>query len=128
MQQSLPQSPQALLDSFAANFFTMDAAAQAALFRDDATFFGSSVPGMLRGPEGALGYFLGGWAKASPGVMSCELVTFQTPAPDVVLFSAVCRLVRAEGVKILRASGSMMHDPEGWRFADLHVSAAPAAR
>ena len=120
-------SPQAVLDRFAANFHTKDAEGQAALFRPDATFFGSSVPGLLRGPAGALGYFQTAWATAAPGTMSCDPV-FQQPAPDVVLFSAVCRLVRPERTAALRASGTMMQDAEGWRFADLHVSVAPAPR
>ncbi|MDB5412852.1 MAG: hypothetical protein JWR10_1187 [Rubritepida sp.] len=124
----MPESPQAVLDRFAANFFTRDAAAQAALFRPDATFFGSSVPRLLRGPEDALGYFQQAWAKAAPGVMTCDAVVFQQPAPDVVLFSAICRLVRPERTTILRASGTVMRDVEGWRFADLHVSAAPPPR
>jgi ketosteroid isomerase-like protein len=125
--QAGQESPQAVLDRFAANFHTMDAAAQAALFRPDATFLGSSVPGMLRGPEGALGYFRTAWANAAPGTMTCEPV-FQQPAPDVVLFSAICRLVRPERTAVLRANGTVMRDAEGWRFADLHVSATPPPR
>ncbi|TCH97983.1 hypothetical protein EJV46_12275 [Roseococcus sp. SYP-B2431] len=120
-------SPQAVLERFAANFQTRDAAAQAALFRPDATFLGSSVPGLLRGPEGALGYFRAAWADAAPGRMTCDPV-FQQPAPDVVLFSAICRLVRPERTAVLRANGTVMRDAQGWRFADLHVSASPPPR
>jgi hypothetical protein len=120
-------SPQAVLDRFAANFATQDTASQAALFRPDATFLGSTVPGMLRGPEGALGYFRTAWASSAPGTMTCEPV-FQQPAPDVVLFSAICRLVRPERTAVLRANGTILRDAEGWRFADLHVSATPPPR
>lgn len=120
-------SPQAVLARFAENFQTQDAIAQAALFRPDATFLGSTVPGMLRGPEGALGYFRTAWANAAPGRMTCEPV-FQQPAPDVVLFSALCRLVRPERTTVLRANGALQRDAGGWRFADLHVSAAPPPR
>jgi ketosteroid isomerase-like protein len=125
--QAGQESSQAVLDRFAANFHTKDAAAQAALFRPDATFIGSSVPGMLRGPEGALSYFRTAWASAAPGTMTCESV-FQQPAPDVVLFSAICRLVRPERTAVLRANGTILRDAEGWRFADLHVSATPPPR
>jgi len=121
-------SPQAVLARFSANFTTQDAASQAALFRPDATFIGSTVPGLLRGPEGALGYFQTAWARSAPGTMTCDPVVFQQPAPDVALFSAICRLVRPERTATLRASGTVMRDAEGWRFADLHVSSAPAAR
>lgn len=125
--QAGQESPQAVLDRFAANFLTQDATAQAALFRPDATFIGSSVPGMLRGPEGALGYFRTAWAHAAPGTMTCEPV-FQQPAAEVVLFSAICHLVRPERTAVLRASGTILRDAEGWRFADLHVSATPPPR
>lgn len=121
------ESPLAVLDRFAANFHSMDAAAQAALFRPDATFIGSTVAGMLRGPEGALEYFRTAWANAAPGIMTCEPV-FQQPAADVVLFSAICRLVRPGRTAVLWANGTVMRDAGGWRFADLHVSATPPPR
>ncbi len=52
-----PESPQAALDRFAANFSTLDVGAMVALFRPDAAFFGSTVPGLLRGQDGARTYF-----------------------------------------------------------------------
>ncbi|WP_431267848.1 nuclear transport factor 2 family protein [Dankookia sp. P2] len=123
-----PASAEALLDRFAANSATLDVAAQAALFAPDAAFFGSSVPGLLRGPEGARGYFAEAWAKASPGTMTCEVQSWRQPSPDLVLVSAWCRLVRPERTAQLRLSGAAQRGPDGWRFAELHVSAAPAPR
>ncbi len=126
--RAAPESPQAVLDRFAANFHSQDAAAQAALFRPDAVFIGSSVPGLLHGPEGALGYFERAWGKAPPGVMTCDPVVIRHLAPEVAVFSAMCVLVRPERVSTLRASGTVTRDAEGWRFAELHVSATPIPR
>ncbi|WP_424811473.1 nuclear transport factor 2 family protein [Roseococcus sp. YIM B11640] len=121
----MPSSPQAVIESFAANFLSRDAAKQAALFHEDASFFGSSVPGLLRGPEGALGYFRKAWAEAAPGVMTCEELVLQPIAPDLSLFAATCRLARPGRISVLRASGAIRRADHGWRFASLHVSAAP---
>lgn len=121
-------SPEAVLQRFAANFHSQDAAAQAALFRPDAVFLGSSVPEMLHGPEGALGYFRTAWTKAAPGVMTCDPVVLRRVTEEIATFSAICRLVRPERSSMLRASGTLTRDAEGWRFAELHVSAMPAPR
>ena len=67
-----PESPQAALDQFAANFSTLDVGAMAGLFRPDAAFFGSTVPGLLRGQEGARAYFEQAWASAARGTMTCD--------------------------------------------------------
>lgn len=121
-------SPEAVLERFAANFLSQDAAAQAALFRPDAVFIGSSVPGLLQGPEGALDYFRTAWAKAAPGTMTCDPVILRRLTEEIAVFSALCRLVRPERTSTLRASGTLIHDAEGWRFAELHVSATPPPR
>jgi hypothetical protein len=123
-----PESPQAALDRIAANFSTLDVSAMAALFRPDAALFGSTVPGLLRGPEGARTYFEQAWANAARGTMTCDPTASQQPAPDVVLFATVCRLARPERTSTVRVSGAAMRDGEGWRFAELHVSAQPPLR
>ena len=123
-----PASPEALLEAFAANFATLDVAAQAALFTPDAAFFGSTVPELLRGPEGANRYFAEAWARASPGTMTCEVQSWRQPSPDLVLLSAWCRLVRPERTSQLRLSGAAMRGADGWRFVELHISAPPPPR
>lgn len=120
-----PESPEALLKCFAANFATLDAEAQAMLFHEQAAFFGSSRSGLLRGPAGARDYFGTAWAQAAPGIMTCEIGSLQRPSPDVVLVAAVCRLVRPARTTTLRLSGALTRDGTGWRFAELHVSAEP---
>ncbi len=123
-----PESPQAVLDSFAANFATLDVGAMVALFRPDTTFFGSTVPGMLRGQDGARSYFEPSWANAPRSTMTCDPAAFQQASPEVTLFATVCRLARPERTFTLRVSGAARHDEVGWRFAQLHVSASPAPR
>jgi hypothetical protein len=123
-----PENPQAALDGFAANFSTLDVGAMVALFRPDAFLFGSTVPGLLRGQDGARAYFEQAWASAARGTMTCDPVPFQQPAPGVALFATVCRLARPERTSTVRVSGTAIRDGEGWRFAELHVSASPASR
>ena len=120
-----PQSPEAVLERFAAHFATLDAEAQALLFHEQAAFFGSSHSGLLRGPSGARQYFGTAWAQAAPGIMTCEIGSLQRPSADVALVAAVCRLVRPTKTTTLRLSGALTRDGTGWRFAELHVSAEP---
>jgi uncharacterized protein (TIGR02246 family) len=122
------ENPQALLDRFAASFATLDVAAMAALFRPDAVFFGSTVPGLLHGQDGARAYFGKAWASAARGTMTCDPAALQHPAPDVALFATRCRLARPEQVSTVRVSGATIRDGEGWRFAELHVSSPPGPR
>ncbi|MBL6454537.1 nuclear transport factor 2 family protein [Belnapia sp. T6] len=124
----MPESPQAPLDRFAANFSTLDVGAMVALFRPDAAFFGSTVPGLLRGQGGVRTYFEQAWANAARGTMTCDPAIIQHPAPDVALFATVCRLVRPDRTSAVRVSGAALRDGEEWRFAELHVSASPAPR
>lgn len=121
-------SPAALLERFAAHFASRDVAAQAALFQPEASFFGSSVPGLLRGQEGARAYFQQAWGNAAPATVTCAPASLQQAAPGLVLFATTCQLQRGEQSRGLRLSGAMQQDAEGWRFANLHVSAAPAPR
>src|SRR4051812_19594387 len=121
-------SPQAVLDRFAANFSTLDVGAMAALFRPDAIFFGSTVPGLLRGQEGARAYFEQAWANVTPGTMKCDPAAFQQPAPEVSLFATICQLSRPGRNATARVSGAVLHDGEGWRFAELHISVSPSPR
>jgi len=121
-------NPQSALDGFAANFSTLDVSAMVALFRPDAVFFGSTVPGLLRGQEGARAYFEQAWATAARGTMTCDPVPFQQPVPGVALFATACRLARPERTSAVRVSGAVLRDGEGWRFAELHVSVSPAPR
>lgn len=122
------ETPQAVLDRFAGGFSTLDANAMAVLFRPDATFFGSTVPELLRGQDGARAYFERVWANAPKGTVTCDPTAFQYPMPEIALFATTCRLVRPERTFVLRMSGAVMRDGEGWRFAGLHVSAPPAPR
>ena len=122
------ETPQAVLDRFADGFATLDADAMAILFRPDATFFGSTVPELLRGQNGARTYFERVWSNAPKGAVTCDSTAFQHPTSDLALFATTCRLVRPERTFTLRMSGAVMRGGEGWRFADLHVSAPPAPR
>ena len=131
------ESPQAVLDRFAAAFATRDVEAVAALFASDATFFGSTFHGSvdappLRGPEGARAYFGRAWSDGVQRVMSCRTDSLREPAPGVALAAAVCRLERSrpDGSVVpstLRASAALVRGEAGWRFADLHVSVSPPA-
>lgn len=71
------ETPQAVLDRFAVGFSTLDANPMAVLFRPDATFFGSTVPKLLRGPDGARSYFEGVWANAPEGTVTCDPTALQ---------------------------------------------------
>lgn len=129
--------PQALLDRFAACFASRDVAAVAALFTADAVFFGSSFHGAadappLRSPEGARAYFGRAWADGVPRLMQCRTEVLREPVPGLVLAAAVCRIERRQpdGSVVagdLRLSAALAGDAAGWRFAQLHVSVAPAA-
>ena len=122
------ETPQTVLAQFANGFSTLDVASMVKLFRPDATFFGSTVPELLRGQDGARNYFERVWTNAPRGTVTCDPTVFQTPTPDLALFATTCRLVRPEKTFTLRLSGAMLRDREGWRFADLHVSAPPTPR
>lgn len=123
-----PASPEALLAQFAADFATRDAGAQAALFAPDAAFFGSTVPEMLRGTEGARAYLERAWANAAPGRMGCDILARDQPARDLALLAAWCVPVRPGRSSTIRLSAVARQDAAGWRFALLHVSAPPAPR
>jgi ketosteroid isomerase-like protein len=128
------ESPQAVLDRFAATFTSRDVDAVAALFTPDATFFGSSFQGLaepLRGPDGARAYFVRVFAPGGPRLgLACRTEAMREPAPSLALAASVCRLdvAQADGSAVqrtLRVSATLAHGQAGWRFTDLHVSVSP---
>ena len=125
--------PQSALQGFVAGFNAMDPDAMARLFRPDSTFFGSTEPDLLRGPDGARGYFVRAWPQGSRFQISCETLTTRELSPALATVNAVCgvQFMRADGQTgsaRLRLTGLVMRDAQGWRFADLHGSGAPPAR
>lgn len=126
-------SPQAALQGFVAAYRATDAAAMAALFRPDGTFFGSSEPELLRGPDGVLGYFTRAWPPGARRGIECNILSVRALAPDVAAVNAIChtQMTRPDGqqrVRDLRLSGVAVRESGTWRFADLHASDAPAPR
>lgn len=118
------------LDSFLAGFNATDPAALARLFRIDATFFGSSEPDLLHGPAGAHGYFARAWPPGSRRAIECLASSVRALSPDAAMLAATCRTraTRPDGTQstgTLRLMGLVLRDADGWRFADLHASAAP---
>lgn len=130
------ETPQAVLDRFAATFTTRDVDAVAALFAPDATFFGSSFQGLaepLRGPEGARAYFARPFAPDGPRLgLVCQTEAMRELVPALALAAAICRVdvAQPDGSTVqrtLRVSAALARGQAGWRFADLHVSVAPPA-
>lgn len=130
------ESPQVVLDRFAATFATRDVDTVASLFAPDATFFGSSFQGLaepLRGPEGARTYFARAFAPSGPQLgMVCRTEAMREPIPALALAAAICHLDVAQpdgstARRTLRVSAALARGQAGWRFADMHVSVAPAA-
>lgn len=122
--------PLSALQAFMVGFNATDPAALAPLFRPDATFFGSSEPALLHGPEGARGYFTRAWPPGNRRAIACESSAVRQLSPDAAMVTAVCRVqaTRPDGQQsssTLRLMGLVLRDAEGWRFADLHASAAP---
>jgi ketosteroid isomerase-like protein len=125
--------PASLLDRFAAGFSAMDPAAIAALFRPDGTFFGSTQPDLMRGPEGVQGYFTRGFASGGWRKMTCEALNAREVSASAATVDALCRVegARSDGTPRkteLRVSALALRDEAGWRFASLHVSDPPPRR
>ena len=125
--------PQSALAGFIAAYRATDAASMAALFRADATFFGSSEPELLRGPEGVRGYFARAWPPGTRRGIECDLLSTRLVTPDAAVVSADCRNIRTrpdgqQEATGLRLMGVVIREGGAWRFADLHASNAPPAR
>ncbi len=124
--------PASLIERFAAGFATSDPQVMAAMFRPDATLFGSAEPDLLRGPEGARGYFTRAWPPGWQRQLSCDVLNAREVSAAATL-EAWCRFegVTPDGAPRslgLRVSALAMRDEAGWRFASLHVSAPPPRR
>lgn len=125
--------PGQVLEAFLAGFNATDPVALARLFRADATFFGSTEPALLHGPEGAQGYFTRAWPPGSRRAIACLDSAVRVVAPDAAMMRATCRVEAKRpdgsvGQSTLRLMGLVLRDAQGWRFADLHASAAPPPR
>jgi len=122
-----------LIARFAAGFATLDPTVMAALFRPDATFFGSTEPDLLRGPEGVRGYFERSWPPGSTRRVECEVLDTREVSADAAMLDALCRVESGapDGTRRsggLRVSALALRDGVGWCFAALHASAPPAPR
>ena len=125
--------PASLIDRFTAGFAAMDPAVMASLFRPDATFFGSTQPDLMRGPEGVRDYFARGWASGGRRQLTCETLNAREVSATAAMLDARCRVegVLGDGTPrsgVLRVSALALRDEAGWRFASLHVSDPPPRR
>ena len=125
--------PASLIDRFAAGFSAMDPAAIASLFRPDGTFFGSTQPDLMRGPEGVQVYFTSGFASGGWRKLTCDVLNAREVSATVATVDALCRVegARADGTPrnaVLRASAFALRDESGWRCASLHISDPPPRR
>lgn len=125
--------PQSALQGFIAGYRATDAGAMAALFHADGTFFGSSEPELLRGPEGVRGYFTRAWPAGTRRGIDCDTLSTRMVTPDAAVVNANCRtlMTRPDGqetARDLRLTGLVVRDGGRWLFADLHASNAPAPR
>lgn len=125
--------PQSALQGFVAGYRATDGAAIAALFRSDGTFFGSGEAGLLRGPDGVLGYFTRAWPPGTRRGIDCETLSTRMVTPDIAVVNANChtQMTRPDGqqnVRDLRLTGVVMREGGRWLFADLHASNAPGPR
>ena len=125
--------PASLIDRFAAGFSAMDPAAIAALFRPDGTFFGTTQPDLMRGPEGVRGYFTSGFASGGWRKLTCDVLDAREVSATAATVNALCRVEGARGdgtprSGVMRVSALALRDEGGWRFASLHVSDPPPRR
>ena len=125
--------PASLIARFAAGFSAMDPAAIAALFRPDGTFFGSTQPDLMRGPEGVRGYFTSGFASGGWRKLTCDVLDVREVSATAATVNALCRVegVRSDGTPrsgALRVSALVQRDDAGWRFASFHGSDPPPRR
>src|SRR4051794_2621398 len=119
-----------LIGRFTAGFAAMDPAVMASLFRPDATFFGSTQPDLMRGPEGVKGYFTRAWASGGRRQLTCDVLNTRELSATAAMLDAQCRVegVLSDGTPrsgVLRVSALALRDEGGWRFASLHVSDPP---
>ncbi len=133
MPASAQDGPSSALARFEAAYNATDPAAMAALFRADATFFGQSEPELQRGTEAVRGYFVRGWPPGTGRTIACTTLSLRQLGPGAASFVAACDTTRARPdgqreVRVLRLTGVVTRDAEGWRFADVHASTAPPPR
>jgi len=114
---------QATLDAWCAAYARQDADALAALYTEDAVFFGGSG-GLRNGREGARGYFAAMPKRTEPRMTFPE-VALRDLAPGVVNVAMVGRAVATgEAERSVRFTQTHVSTPQGWRIASHHGSVA----
>jgi uncharacterized protein (TIGR02246 family) len=122
MQSAAADTVSAIIEKWSAGFSKLDADALAALYSNNALFFGSN-PALYRGREGVAAYFTALPRWSSPTVRFTDIVAAPV-GPDLISMAGTASFVVDEGATTLsvKITWVIAREDGDWKIVSHHVS------